>query len=123
MRLVGATASADPLLTVAHHLRDAFSLDSVAVLSKTADGWRTEASSGIDPPADPSEADETIDLSDDVFLVLRGPGSRQRIATSCTLSPTSWAASECGRVAKQPSTRDGRAWCRLPPSSSRDVDR
>jgi two-component system sensor histidine kinase KdpD len=73
VRLVGATASADPLLTVAHHLRDAFSLDSVAVLSKTADGWRTEASSGIDPPADPSDADETIDLGDDVFLVLRGP--------------------------------------------------
>ena len=73
MRLVGATASADPLLTVTHHLRDAFSLESVAVLTKTSDGWRTEAASGIDPPTDPGEADETIDLGDGVLLALRGP--------------------------------------------------
>ena len=71
--LAGATASADPLVTVAQHLRDAFSLDAVAVLTKTADGWRTEAASGADPPTDPSAADETIGLGEDVVLALRGP--------------------------------------------------
>src|SRR4029077_11967699 len=56
VRLAGATASADPLVTLAEHLRDAFSLEAVAVLTKTAEGWHVEAASGIDPPNDPTTA-------------------------------------------------------------------
>ncbi len=73
MRLAGATASSDPLVTLAEHLRDAFSLEAVAVLTKTADGWHVEAASGSDPPADPTSADETIELGDYAVLALRGP--------------------------------------------------
>jgi two-component system sensor histidine kinase KdpD len=72
VRLVAATASADPLGTVIEHLRDALSLDAVAVLSKNATGWTIEAAAGTDPPADPSDADEVVDLEHGVVLAIRG---------------------------------------------------
>lgn len=71
-RLAGATVSDDPLTTVADHLRATFGLDAVAVLARDGDTWYTEASSGGDPPASPAEADETIPITDQVSLALRG---------------------------------------------------
>ena len=72
VRLAGATASADPLATLAEHLRDAFTLESVAVLAREGEGWRVEASAGDLPPGHPADADETISISDGVVLALRG---------------------------------------------------
>ncbi len=72
VRLSAATASADPLGAVVEHLLDALSLDGVAVLAKGDDGWKVEASAGLEPPSDPSRADETIDIDTGVVLCLRG---------------------------------------------------
>jgi len=71
-RLAGATLSTDPLTTLAEHLRNAFGLDAVAVLARVGGGWRVEAASGDRPPAAPGEADETIPVTGEVSLALRG---------------------------------------------------
>lgn len=71
-QLAGAALSADPLMTLAEHLRSAFELDSVAVLARDGTGWRTEAAIGDQPATSPEEATETVPVTEDVCLALRG---------------------------------------------------
>jgi two-component system sensor histidine kinase KdpD len=72
MRLAAASASSDPLVTLAAHLCDAFTLDAVSLLTRVDGAWTVEASAGASPPGAPEAANETIAISEDVVLALRG---------------------------------------------------
>jgi two-component system sensor histidine kinase KdpD len=71
VRLVAATASADPPGTVIEHLRDALARCRRCPLEEPT-GWTIEAAAGTDPPSDPSDADEVVDLEHGVVLAIRG---------------------------------------------------
>jgi len=71
--LAGTVAEADPLPVIVDSLRRVFGLESVALLRRAGARWEVEASSGVDAPASPAEADETRPLGDARVLALRGP--------------------------------------------------
>jgi two-component system sensor histidine kinase KdpD len=74
-RLAGWLISEDdPLPSLVEHVRATFGLEAVAVLRRTDDGrWAVEAMAGKGAPETPEEGSETLDLSEDASLVIRGP--------------------------------------------------
>jgi two-component system, OmpR family, sensor histidine kinase KdpD len=69
--LVGPATSRVDLVA---QLRRTFDLDKVGILSRTASGWRVEASAGEQPSADPSDAQFSAELAHDRILVMSGHG-------------------------------------------------
>ncbi len=70
--LAGTVASPDPLPVLIDHLRHTFGLGGAALLRKVDDAWQVEASSGIDVPLTPADADQVRPLAGDLVLALRG---------------------------------------------------
>jgi two-component system sensor histidine kinase KdpD len=68
---------ADPLDALLHQLRDTFALESVALLERVGEGFRTAASVGEAGPGEASSGEtgpgEVFPVDDDLRLVLRGP--------------------------------------------------
>jgi two-component system sensor histidine kinase KdpD len=58
---------ADPLDALLHQLRDTFGLESVTLLERVGDGWRTAASVG-----EPGEG-ARVPVDEELTLILRGP--------------------------------------------------
>ena len=69
--LVGPATSQTDLVA---ELRRTFDLDSVAILSRTAVGWRVQASAGAQVSNDPSDAQFSAELAHDRVLVMSGHG-------------------------------------------------
>ena len=65
-------AEDDPLPGLVEHLRATFGLSSVAVLRHDPEGWVREASAGFNPPNDPADANQVVELGRDSALGLRG---------------------------------------------------
>jgi two-component system sensor histidine kinase KdpD len=67
-------AEDDPLPGLVENLRATFGLDSVAVLRRTDgdEGWSREAAAGADPPSDPEQGTDLVELGRETVLVLRG---------------------------------------------------
>jgi two-component system sensor histidine kinase KdpD len=63
----------DPLPGLVDHVRATFGLEAVSVLRQDDAGWSAEATAGADPPMVPQDGSETLDLGEDVSLVIRGP--------------------------------------------------
>lgn len=53
-------------------LRATFGFRSAALLRRTGAGWRVAAESGLEPPAEPGEADTTAEVGPDAVLALAG---------------------------------------------------
>jgi two-component system sensor histidine kinase KdpD len=64
-------AEGDPLPGLVEYARTTFGLDAVSVLVPHEGGWRSEAGAGVDPPEEPDDADQVIELGGTV-LALRG---------------------------------------------------
>jgi two-component system, OmpR family, sensor histidine kinase KdpD len=78
-------AEDDPLPTLLGQLRDTFGLQAVSVLRPEEQAWVLEASAGPDPPPQPSDGSDLIELSDGAVLVLRGdrlPADSRRVLTA-----------------------------------------
>nr|WP_245788257.1 sensor histidine kinase KdpD [Amycolatopsis marina] len=70
-----------PLERLLEKVRENFGLDSVALLEKRDGHWYGVAHAGVDPCADPEEADADVPVTADVHLTLRGralPASDRR---------------------------------------------
>ena len=65
--------SPDPLPRLVEDLRATFGLDSVALLRQAPDGWAVERADGSPVPSSPEEGTDSLDLGQDVTLVLTGP--------------------------------------------------
>lgn len=75
MTLAGMAATMgkeEPVPALLAHLQAAFGFRGVALLRKTPTGWRTEAASGDDVPAEPGDGDLVEELAPDLALVLVG---------------------------------------------------
>jgi two-component system sensor histidine kinase KdpD len=71
-----------PIERLLEKVRENFGLTSVALLEKRGDSWRRVEQSGVDPCADPDEADVDIAVTADVHLTLRGralPAADRRV--------------------------------------------
>jgi two-component system sensor histidine kinase KdpD len=64
--------SDEPLQRLVHDLRDQLGLDSAAVLRHDGAAWTVEVAAGEPVPAAPDDATDSVDLGDDVSLVLVG---------------------------------------------------
>jgi two-component system sensor histidine kinase KdpD len=87
-RLAATMAEADPLPALLAHLRNVFTLHSVALLRRTGNAWHVEASDGTPVLHRPEEADLVEPLSHDVVLALSG----QRIAAEDQIVLNAFAA-------------------------------
>lgn len=65
-------AEDDPLPGLVEHLRTTFGLGAVSVLRKAEGGWERDGAAGVDPPGDPDDADQTVELGRGSVLALRG---------------------------------------------------
>jgi len=63
---------ADPLDALLNQLRDTFALESVTLLERVPDGWRSAAAVGEPVPERPSDGDVVVTADDALTLVLRG---------------------------------------------------
>ncbi|HZI37200.1 MAG TPA: ATP-binding protein, partial [Acidimicrobiia bacterium] len=70
--LAATTTEDDPLPSLLGHLRDAFGLETAAVLAKQADGWSVEATSGAPAPTHPEDATFVEPLPPDGVLAVVG---------------------------------------------------
>ena len=64
----------DPVPALMAGLRDAFGCGSVAVLRRSGDGWRVEASAGGPVPQTPDDAQVSVPLDADTTLAVCGEG-------------------------------------------------
>ena len=62
----------DTAEAVAEQLREAFGLQSVALLARSDGAWAVVAASGADPATHPDQADTRVAVDDDRVLALRG---------------------------------------------------
>jgi two-component system sensor histidine kinase KdpD len=69
-------AGSSPAATVLETLVRVLGLEGAAVLHRSEDGWRTEATAGDRAPADPNAATTAIVLDEDHVLALAGPPLR-----------------------------------------------
>jgi two-component system sensor histidine kinase KdpD len=69
---VGSLAGDEALPGVVDHLRMTFGMEGVALFVRDADGWRIEASAGVNIPAAPDAAEITRELNADTVLAMWG---------------------------------------------------
>ncbi|HJQ77550.1 MAG TPA: ATP-binding protein [Acidimicrobiia bacterium] len=69
---LGHPVFASDLQAHLRRVRDALSLDAVSLLRRIGGSWVTLAWEGREELTDPSEGSESIDLTDDMVLVIRG---------------------------------------------------
>ncbi|HEV7975568.1 sensor histidine kinase KdpD [Amycolatopsis sp.] len=72
----------NPISRLLEKVRENFGLTSVALLEKRDGGWKLVEQSGVNPCADPDEADVDIAVTADVHLTLRGralPAADRRV--------------------------------------------
>lgn len=62
----------DTAEAIVERLRETFGQTSVALLARSAEGWRTVASSGTTPPGSPDDADTRVQVDEDHVILLCG---------------------------------------------------
>jgi two-component system sensor histidine kinase KdpD len=72
-RLAATMGEEDPLPSLLHHLRTAFTLRAAAVLRRDGDGWVVDAADGEAAPTTPEQADLVEELASGVVLAVAGP--------------------------------------------------
>jgi two-component system sensor histidine kinase KdpD len=72
VQLAATMGEDDPIPALLGHLRTVFGLTGAALLQRTPEGWRVEASSGTPVPERPEDADLVQDLNPDAMLALTG---------------------------------------------------